>query len=170
MTDKKKYLLYIIIPLIILLIMASFPVSINMFGKSFSLKAEISRDNSNNENTVYINYDISETPNTFFTGGQQIDSYMYAYLEEKNGFYGIKDIKDIRPREGIYLRGRISYYSSEPAEYKPDDNQNKIYIYYDIQRYFLSKGEEGIKSGDKVKVNLKFFLGKTIVQGIEKIE
>ena len=166
MTDRKKYFLYIIIPLIILLILSVSPIFINLFGKSFSLKGQVYRE-GNNQNTAYINYEIAETENKFFKVDQQINSYMYVYLEEKNGFCIIKDIKDVKPSEGIYLKGKINYYSSE---YKPDASENKVNIYYDIQTYFLSKGEKDIKDGDKVKVNLKFFLGKTIVKSIEKLE
>jgi len=166
MTDKKKYFLYIIIPLIILLILSVFPIFINLFGESFSLKGQVYRE-GNNQNTAHINYDIAETENKYFKGDQEINSYMYVYLEENSGFYVIKDIKNVKPSEGIYLKGRINYYSSES---KPDVSENKINIYYDIQTYFLSKGEKDIKDGDKVKVNLKFFLGKTIVKSIEKLK
>lgn len=166
MTDKRKYLVYIIIPLIILLVLASFPFLINIFGKSFSLKGVISGDYENSQNTVNINYDISEAPNTYFKDEQQIDSYMYICLEDKNGFYVIKDIKAAKPSTGIYLRGKVNYYRLESNLKSADD---KILIYYDIQQYFLSKNDKGIKNGDKVKVNLKFLFGKTIVQGIEKI-
>ncbi|MDV3428636.1 MAG: hypothetical protein LIR50_16725 [Bacillota bacterium] len=166
MNDRKKFLLYAVIPLIILLMLSASPVFINLFGKSFSLKGQIIRA-ENNQNTVFINYAISETENKFFKGEQQINSYMYVCLEEKDGYCLIKDIKDKKPSEGIYLKGRVNYYSSE---YKPDTESNRVNIYYDIQNYFLSKGEKDIKNGDNVKVNLKFFLGKTIVRSIEKVD
>lgn len=165
MNDKKKYFLYALIPLIILFMLSASPIIINLFGKSFSLKGQVYRDD-NSQNTIYINYDISETGNKFFNGEQQINSYMYVCLEEKGGYYVIKDIKDTKPAEGIYLKGKVNYFSSD---YRPDTESNKVNIYYDIQRYFLSKGEESIKNEDKVKVNLKFFLGKTIVKSIEKV-
>lgn len=164
MTDKKRYFLYIIIPLIILLMLSASPILINLFGKSFSLKGQVYRS-ENNQNTVSINYDIAETENKFFKGQQQINSNMYICLEEKNGFYVIKDIKETKPAEGIYLKGRVNYYSSEY-----NTELSKVNIYYDIERYFLSREEKDIKNEDKVRVNLKFFLGKTIVKSIEKLE
>lgn len=145
-TNRYKFMIILLIPLVILIGMASKPIAAYMFGKEVTLETmPIDPSDLFYGDYVILNVKINEVPvkklseelqDKIFSGsdmnvtdiGKSIT--VYSTLEKKGDVYDVKKVSLSKPKTGIYLKGKTqSYYDS--------NNQSTIQINYGLNRYYI---------------------------------
>lgn len=179
-TNRKKFLLILIVPLLILLGMVIKPVSAYMFGEKVVLETiPIDPTNLFYGDYMSLQLAISEVPKELLSESlvKELKSYsndnysffsksltVYTALEKKGDIYSAKEVSLTKPNNGLYLKGKINYSSSIYE-------QPTFYIDYGIDRYYVEEntGEQLEQEAQKgnVQVSLKVMKGYGLIEGLQ---
>lgn len=137
MTKKKKFLLAVAIPLLILLAMTIKPQATVLFGQEIVLetKAYDPTDLFRGD-YVAINFAISDVPKSKVN--LPIDKLsnkkLYVSFKQEGKYYVVDQVSETKPKQGVYLLGKIQ----DP--YSPDDT---LRVDYRLDKYFVKQGSGG---------------------------
>ncbi|WP_042346520.1 GDYXXLXY domain-containing protein [Bacillus massiliigorillae] len=175
----KKFLLILIVPLLILLGMVIKPVSAYMFGERIVLETiPVDPTSLFYGDYMSLQLKISEVPKELLSESlmkelisHRSDEYslfsktipVYTALEKKGDIYRAKAVSLDKPKNGLYLKGKINSYI---LQY---DQQN-LYVDYGIDRYYVEENtgkeiENHAQQGN-IKVALKIKNGYGLIDGL----
>lgn len=142
--DTKKQILFAgLVPLVILLAMTVLPILTILFGEEILLQTRPydPRDLFRGDHVV-LNYEIDEVDIEKFPEElKEENAYekyrnkkIYAVLKKEEQFYNIDYMTYEKPRDNIYLTGRLSYF--HPFQSSDLKIQN-IQVDYNLDKYFV---------------------------------
>ncbi|MEH6942456.1 GDYXXLXY domain-containing protein [Bacillus sp. JJ722] len=176
-TNRKRFLLILLVPLLILLGMVIKPFSANMFGEKVVLETiPIDPTDLFYGDYMSLQLAISEVPKDLLSeslvkelNNHNNDNYslfsksltVYTALEKKGDIYSAKEVSLEKPENGLYLKGKIYDYSSMNEE-------PTFYIDYGINRYYVEENtgkelEQEAQIGN-VHVSLKVMNGYGLIE------
>jgi uncharacterized membrane-anchored protein len=134
MTKKGTFLLAVAIPLLILAAMTIKPEATVVFGQEILLETKaVDPTDLFRGDYVSVNLAISDIPKTM--APQPLESLynkpLYVSLKQEGKFYGIDQVSETKPKQGIYLIGRIR------SPYAPLDT---FHVDYSLDKYFVKQG------------------------------
>lgn len=148
---KNKFLICMLIPVVILLSMTIIPLLTLYNGVEIYIKANAysSSDSFRGKNLSVEyninNLDISKLPPSLLTTEEKDKKITnaYAVLKKNDEFYDVDYITLKKPTSQLYLKCFVHpYYESEPK----DKNNSKIYVNYNLDKYFLSENKDLVKN------------------------
>lgn len=140
---SKQMLMAGLVPLLILVAMTVPPISTILFGEEILLETRPydPRDLFRGDYVV-LNYEIDEVDIEKFPEElREEDAYekyrnreIYAVLEKKGEFHDIEYMTYAKPKNMVYLTGKLNYF--HPFQ-NPDDQVERIHVDYNLDRYFV---------------------------------
>ncbi len=125
---KKPLILAIILQILVLISMLFFAYAPVKFGEEIKVKATgyDPRDLllGNYTSLRYEDLNAFKSKKAFRRNEQ-----IYLSLEKKGSFYAGKSLSKEKPKNGIYLKGRVRYSSQKKDGYK-------VYLKFGIERYY----------------------------------
>lgn len=190
MKNKKlvKYFKITAIPLIILCGMTVLPLLTLLFGEEILLETvPVDPRDLFRGDYVTLDYKISQIDGEYFSKFIPSDDYwsweyqfrkqpIYVALEEKNGYYEVKDVFVDKPlKEGHYLKATIRYIDRDYNQ-KMEENtseygkMNYVVVDYQLDKYFVPENtglelEEASRSGT-LTAKAKVFRGYALLTDI----
>ena len=140
MKQKKTFFLAVAIPVLILLAMTIKPEVTVLFGQEILLETKaVDPTDLFRGDYVSVNFAISEIPKSKVTIPLDKTSKktLYVSLKPEGKFYGVDQVSATRPKQGVYLMGKIQ------NPYTPVDT---VQIDYSLDKYFVKQG-----SGEKLQ-------------------
>ncbi|WP_409298952.1 GDYXXLXY domain-containing protein [Peribacillus sp. SCS-26] len=138
---KLEYLAAILVPILILSFMTIKPLLTIYAGKTILLETKpVDPTDLFRGDYVNLSYEAEEIPVSLVKEDvlkreREGDGKftVYVVLKEKNGVHQPVSVTLHRPKETIYLKGRLSYVSGS------ESSQESAFIQYSLDRYFLQE-------------------------------
>ena len=137
MNKKKTFFLAVAIPVLILLAMTIKPEATALFGQEILLETKaVDPTDLFRGDYVSVNFAISEIPKSKVTISLDRISKktLYVSLKPEGKFYGVDRVSETRPKQGVYLMGKIQ------NPYAPVDT---VQMDYSLDKYFVKQGSGG---------------------------
>lgn len=167
MTKKKKFLLAVAIPLLILLAMIIKPQATLLFGQEIVLetKAYDPTDLFRGD-YVAINFAISDVPKSKvdLSVDKINNQNLYVSLKKEGEYYVVDQVSETKPKQGVYLKGRFQ------QVYNPINQVDTFRVDYSLDKYFVEQGsgkdleQESYKGG--LVGTVKVLGGYGVLKGI----
>ncbi|MGC7870567.1 GDYXXLXY domain-containing protein [Desulfosporosinus sp. SYSU MS00001] len=135
MTKKRTFLLAAAIPLLILAAMTIRPEATVVLGKEILLQTKaVDPTDLFRGDYVSINLAISEIPESMAPDAllNLRKKTLYVSLKPAGKFYEVERVSETKPKEGIYLAGKIRNDVYTPS--------GTFYVDYSLDKYFVEQG------------------------------
>ncbi len=137
MKQKKTFILAVAIPVLILLSMTIKPEATVLFGQEILLETKaVDPTDLFRGDYVSVNFAISEIPKSKVTIPLEKTRKrtLYVSLKPEGRFYVVDQVSETRPKQGVYLMGKIQ------NPYTPVDT---VQMDYSLDKYFVKQGSGG---------------------------
>lgn len=136
--DYYKIILGILIPTIILISLISRPVITLAFGDEILLETQpVDPIDLFRGHYVVLNYKIStvSTENVENFNENLFGKDVFVVLEKENAFYNVDYVTNIKPKDKIYIKGKLTGYDFRALS----SDEKKVNIDYNINRYYVQE-------------------------------
>lgn len=164
MNKKKTFLIAVAIPLLILLAMTIKPEVTVLFGQEIVLKTKaVDPNDLFRGDYVSVSFEISDISKSKVTlpVDKVANKNLYVSLKQEGKYYVVDQVGENKPKQGIYLRGRVQ---------DPYNDSDKFSVDYSLDKYFVRQGsgenlQQGSYSGTLV-ATVKVLGGYGILTGV----
>jgi len=128
---RKTFVLAVAIPVLILLAMTIKPVATVVLGQEILLKTQaVDPTDLFRGDYVYLKFEIASIPKSQVS--LPIDQRnVYVSLKQEGKYYVVDEVNADKPKQGIYLKGKIQDPYTGNGEYEID---------YSLDKYFVEQG------------------------------
>jgi uncharacterized membrane-anchored protein len=183
MNNRKKYLLLAsLVPVLILIGMTVLPLFTLMNGKEIKLRTlPVDPADPFRGDYVSLRYEAEEIPvqlveKEIRDRDEVYNLRVYVSLEEKDGVYQPTRVSLKKPKTGVYLKGKLKYFSYpwDEKNQKEDFTKKISYIEYSMDKFFVEDNtglewEKASAKGD-ILATVKVFNGYAYLTDIELID
>lgn len=134
---KKKFLLAVAIPLLILLAMIIKPQATVLFGQQIVLETKaFGPTDLFRGDYVSISFAISVIPKSKVTLpiNKIVNNNLFVSLKQEGKYYVVDQVSETKPKQGIYLKGKFQGIYNELNEL------DKFTVDYSLDKYFVKQG------------------------------
>lgn len=134
LNQKKRFLLAAAIPFLILLAMTIKPEATVLFGQEILLETRaVDPTDLFRGDYVSVNFAISEIPKTMLPEPLQTikNKNLYISLRQEGKIYVVDKVSEVKPKQGVYLKGKIQ---------DPYTPLNTYHMDYSLDKYFVRQG------------------------------
>lgn len=134
MNKKRTFFIAVAIPLLILLAMTVKPSATVLFGHEIVLETKaVDPTDLFRGDYVSVGLKISDIPKDKLPTPIEkiIKKNLYVSLKQEGKYYSVDKVSVNKPKQGIYLKGKVRYYSFD---------SEKVQIDYSLDKYFVKQG------------------------------
>ena len=155
--NKKSFFMILLVPLLILLLMAVKPASAYLFGQKIILESipidprDLFYGDYINVNLAIteipldkVNEDLRQELKGFEDNTRHSPITVYTILKQHEDIYTVEEVRLTKPEAGLYMKGKVHYYSAEyDSSLMVDYQLNRCYVEENTGKQLEKIAQEG---------------------------